>query len=133
MKRIFFAMMFGVLVFPGFSFIANAHERGTLSEHKGVAWVVGGGGSLHSKVIFFPHNPRVLVVPGSVYFLGGHHNGSSYSHFKERRHGPRIWMDTQGPFSYLNWRSHVHFDRGHHDHNKKHQRHSRTTRVHHYR
>ena len=137
MKRMFFTIMFGILVFPGFSLNANADERGPLSEHNGVAFglnlVIGGGKPSHSNVFFFPHNPRILVVPGGVYFLGGHHR-PSHPHFEERHHGPRIWVDTHVSFpSHHKRRSHVHFDRGHHDHNKKHQRHSRTTRDHHYR
>ena len=137
MKRILFAMVLGILVFLGNSFNAHAHERGPLSGHQGVAWVVGGGGSLFSQLIFSPHNPRILVAPGGIYFLGGHHIGSPFSTFKERLHGPRFGIDTHVSFpSHHKRRSHILFDRGHHDHEKRHQRsqrHSRHTRDHHYR
>ena len=115
MKRMFFAMMLGILVFPGFSFNANADERGLLRGHNGVAFglnlVIGGGFPSHSSV-FLPHNPRILVVPGGVYFLGSHHR-LSYPHFDRGHHGPWIWVDAEGPFfSHHKRSSYAHFDRG---------------------
>ena len=137
MKRMFFAMMFGVLVLPVFSFNANAHERGRISGPNGLVFglnfLIGGGTLSHSSGFFFPHNPRIFVVPGGIYFQGRHHR-PSHSHFEERHHGSRIWEDTHvSSRSHHKRQSHTYFDRRHHDHSKKHQRHSRSNRNHHYR
>jgi len=136
MKRMLFAMMLGILVFPGFTLSANAHERGPVSRHNGVAFglnlIIGGGSPSHS-IVFSLHNPRSLVVPGGVYSQRRHHR-PSHSHFEERHHGPRIGVDTHVTFpSHHKRRPHVYSNRGHHDYNKKHHRRSRPNRDHHYR